>query len=475
MTTLRISLAEVIPVADQTLLLLALHLACALVTSAHALLTKSEPRGALGWIVVCWLFPLLGSVIYWIFGFNRIRTLAKQLRVGTPPPRRRTVEHRYHEIGEQLVRIGDAVTQWPLSPGNTVVPLTNGDSAFPNMLAAIESAKERVWLASYIFATDAVGRQFIAALNAAQQRGVQVRVLIDGIGEFYSWPRAVKKMRRAGIKAARFLPPRLLPPTFALNLRNHRKLLIVDDHTCFVGGMNIGGRELNVEQHRRMTDMHFHVTGPVVSQFAEVFAHDWRFATREVLNPSSACAASGNATCRAISDGPDEDIDKLIFVLVGAISVARTQVMIMTPYFIPPPELVAALQAASFRGVTVSIVLPEYSNLRYVDWASRRFLQPLIDCDVNVYFQPRPFAHTKLLVIDNQYALVGSANIDTRSLRLNFEVALEIYDRATCEQLVTHIDAAMQVSKRIDRSWFRQRNLLVRVRDSLFWLLSPYL
>jgi len=459
---------------DESILLLVLHLACAFGTSTHALLTKPEPRGALGWIAVCWVFPLVGSLLYWIFGFNRIRTLAKQLRPGTPPPRRRAVEQQFFAIGEQLVRIGDAVTQWPLSHGNAITPLVNGESAFPKMIAAIHSAQQTVWLATYIFETDVVGREFIEALQSAIARNVQVRVLVDGIGELYSWPRVVPKLRRAGIEAARFLPPRLLPPTFALNLRNHRKLLLIDGHTCFVGGMNIGARELS-QGKRRTADMHFEVRGPVVMQFAKVFTRDWRFAAREELSTPTQSQVIGDASCRVISDGPDEDIDKLVFMLVGAISVARTQVMIMTPYFIPPPELIAALQAASFRGVTVSIVLPEYSNLRYVDWASRRWLKPLIECDVQIYLQPRPFVHSKLMVIDNQYALVGSANIDPRSLRLNFEVALEIYQRTTCEQLANHIADAQGSSKLLDREWLKQRGPLICLRDSLCWLASPYL
>ena len=271
------------------------------------------------------------------------------------------------------------MTQRPRLPGNEVVALENGENAFPLMLEAIRTARRSVWLSTYIFETDEVGREFIAALAGAAARGVQVRVLVDGIGEWYSWPHAVRLLRRAGVRAARFLPPRLAMPVFSLNLRNHRKLLIADGETGFVGGMNIGGREVGKAHHRRMADLHFRVRGPAVSQLAECFAADWQFAAGEALAPAPAAQPqAGDCVCRVITEGPDEDSDKLLFVILGAIAVAHRQVLIMTPYFIPPPELTAALQTAALRGVEVCLVLPQRSNLRYVDWATRRWLPPLL-------------------------------------------------------------------------------------------------
>jgi cardiolipin synthase len=356
-----------------------------------------------------------------------------------------------------------------------VESLENGENAFPPMLAAIAAAERTVWLATYIFETDAVGQQFIQALAAAVARGVQVCVLIDGVGEWYSWPRAVPELRRAGVWAQRFLPPRLWPPRLSLNLRNHRKLLIVDGETGFVGGMNIGGREVGKPNGRRMADLHFQLQGPVVAQLAESFAADWLFAAGEPLITPPATSPVGSSICRVITEGPDEDNDKLLFVILGAVSVAHRQVLLMTPYFIPPPELTAALQAAALRGVEVCLVLPAQSNLRYVDWASRRWLPPLLQRGAQVFLQPAPFSHTKLLVIDGSYAQIGSANIDPRSLRLNFEIAVEIYDRTVCARLVAYILAARDRATRLDAAPPAKGHFAGRLRDSLCWLLSPYL
>jgi cardiolipin synthase A/B len=453
----------------------ALYVICAAFAATHALLTKPDPRSALGWIVTGWLLPFVGTILYLLFGVNRVRTRARQLRAGLSSSGGTSGAAPPDGFARQLARIGDAVTLRPTLAGNEVTALENGENAFPVMLAAIAGARDSIWLSTYIFETDAVGRQFIAALAAAVRRGVQVHVLVDGIGEWYSWPHAVRLLRRSGVRAARFLPPRLAMPVFSLNLRNHRKLLLVDGEVGFAGGMNIGGREVGKAHHRRMADLHFRIRGPVVSQLAECFAADWQFAAGQTLAPPSMMRGAGTSICRVITEGPDEDSDKLLFVILGAVAVARRQVLIMTPYFIPPPELTAALQTAVLRGVKVCLVLPARSNLRYVDWATRRWLPPLLDRGIEVYLQPPPFSHTKLLVIDGSYAQIGSANIDPRSLKLNFEVAMEVYDETVCAQLANYVLSARDHALRLAASAAGERRFAGRVRDSLFWLLSPYL
>lgn len=458
------------------ILLLVVHIGCASVAAGHALLTKPDPHSAFGWIMVCWLFPLAGPLLYAVFGINRVRARAKQLRGGLPTVRDAPRPPDGDEFAAQLTCIGDAVTQWSRIEGNAIEPLQNGENAFPRMLSAIAAAREFVWLATYIFETDPVGRQFIDALAAAAARGVQVRVLVDGVGEWYSWPHAVPVLRRAGVRAERFLAPRLLPtPRFAVNLRNHRKLLIADARVAFLGGMNIGGREVGHAAHRRMADLHFEVRGPIIAQLARAYAIDWQFAAREELPVVPRAAKAGSAVCRVITDGPDEDNDKLLYVIVGALSVARHQVLIMTPYFIPQPELTSALQAAALRGVDVCLVIPERSNLRYVDWASRRWLTPLLERGVRIFLQPSPFSHTKLLVVDGAYAQIGSANLDPRSLRLNFEIAVEIFCADTCRPLVEYVSVARQKSTPYTLEQARGQSWASRTRNSLVWLLSPYL
>ncbi|MBS0377115.1 MAG: PLDc N-terminal domain-containing protein [Proteobacteria bacterium] len=458
-----------------TALVLLAHAGFAAAATVHALLRKPDPRSALGWIIACWVFPLAGPLLYLMFGINRVRARARQLRPATAPPRAGPLPVIADDFALQLTHIGDAVTQWPRIAGNAIAPLENGENAFPPMLRAINEARRSVWLATYIFETDPVGEQFVSALAAAAARGVEVRVLVDGVGEWYSWPHVVPQLRRRGVRAARFLAPRLFPPRIAINLRNHRKLLIVDGSTAFLGGMNIGGREVGKGAQRRMADLHFEVRGPVIPQLGRAFAIDWRFAAQEELANLPVPAAAGQAVCRVITEGPDEDNDKLLYVILGALSVARTQILIMTPYFIPQAELTAALQAAALRGVEVCLVLPEHSNLSYVDWASRRWWGPLLARGVRIFLQPTPFSHTKLLVVDGAYAQIGSANLDPRSLRLNFEIALEVYCRQSAGALADYVMRARAGSREYTLQELEALSLPARVRNSALWLLSPYL
>jgi cardiolipin synthase len=451
-----------------------LYVASAAAAALHALLTKPDPRSAMSWIAMCWLFPLGGSILYWLFGINRVTTHA--------PAHAQPGGDQEYGAGTQagpgplaaLSRVSHTLTGLPLLPGNSLEPLHNGEVAFPRMLAAIAEATHTVWLATYIFQTDPVGRQFVDALHAAVERGVSVRVLVDGIGEWYDWPHVVPILRRAEVNAVRFLPPRLLPPSLSLNCRNHRKLLVVDGVQAFMGGMNLGGREAGGSR-RRMTDVHFFLRGPVVAQLADAFAADWQFASGEQLPPTPAPPAVSDANCRVVTGGPDEDVDKLLLIILSAIAVAQRQILIMTPYFIPPQELVAALQGAALRGVEVSLVLPRHSNLRYIDWATLHWLPALVAREVHVHLQEPPFSHAKLFVVDGEYAHIGSVNLDTRSLRLNFEIAVEVFDPVRCAQLADSVIKVRDRAPALTPAELKHVHPLARIRNSLCWLISPYL
>jgi cardiolipin synthase len=225
-----------------------------------------------------------------------------------------------------------------------------------------------------------------------------------------------------------------------------------------------------------VADTHFRLDGPIVGDLEAAFLEDWRFVTGEELRPRpSPPAVDGDALCRVIVDGPNEDFAKLLDVLEGAISVAHSSVSIVTPYFLPPPGLASSLRAAALRGVDVRVVLPERSNLPYVHWATWRMLGPLLDRGVRVMLQPPPFDHTKLFLIDDLYVQIGSANLDARSLRLNFEIAVEVYSESLGAAAARHFEASVGNSREIRRDDLGGRSLAAKVRDSVAWLLYPYL
>jgi len=230
-------------------------------------------------------------------------------------------------------------------------------------------------------------------------------------------------------------------------------------------------------ERRAVKDLHFEIEGPVVEQMERTFLEDWGFVTgsRYELRDPPKPPAAGSATCRGVSDGPNEDLDKLKWILLGALSGARRSVRIMTPYFLPDPELIAALNAASLRGVRVDLILPERNNLPYVAWASQAQLWQVLSFGVRVFLQPGPFAHTKLFLVDDHYALIGSANLDPRSLRLNFEFNLEVYGAETAGKLSEYFESARRVSRETSEADLNARPLAAKLRDGVAALFSPYL
>lgn len=473
-------------------ILLALWIGVAVGAASHALISRRDPRTAWGWIAVCWLFPFAGPALYFLFGINRIRTYAQRLGMDARSPgaigaaHESDLRNHHADPGEviphwldEVARTADTLTRLPLLGGNHIDALHNGEQAYPRMLDAIERARSSVALATYIFDNDAVGRRFVDALARARERGVDVRVLVDGFGQHYSLVPITRRLRKAGIACAVFNPPRLLPPSLHLNLRSHRKLLLVDGEVGFTGGMNIGRRHLVAEGGSgAATDMHFELRGPVLAQLGQVFADDWRWCGQPEWSapvPADPRNDAAGAACRVVTDGPNEDYDHLTMVLQAAISAAHREVLVMTPYFLPPNEMVAELQAAALRGVRVDVILPARSNLPFVHWATRNMLGELLRFGVRVFYQPLPFCHSKLFVVDGVYAQIGSANLDARSLKLNFELAVEIYDRAFAQTLTAHFNAVRAQSREVPLAEIEERSLPARLRDAVFWLFSPYL
>jgi len=452
----------------------------------HALLHKRDPRTAWGWIAVCLIVPALGPALYFLLGIDRIRTKARKLEARRGP--RSPARHRAFEEAPfffpqgplpprlmDLARLSRSATGRPLTAANAVDVLHDGEAAFPEMLAAIEAARHSVFLTTFIFETNGIGREFVAVLARAKTRGVDVRVVVDGIGELGSLPWAVSLLRKNGVPAERFLPPRLYPLTIGWNLRTHHKLLVVDGTVGFTGGMNIGDSYLGGADGR-MTDLHFRLRGPVVAQMAEVFLWDWSFVSHTPLPPlPPPSAAAGGTYCRTFTDGPNEDEDILVQVLIGVLNTARERVWVMTPYFLPPAELVSAIVLALHRGVDVQFVIPERADVPVVAWAGRHMLGALIERGARISYRPRPFAHTKLCLADDHYVLIGSGNWDPRSLRLNFEFQVELIDKELNRGLAVHFAQVRRSCRVITTDELARRPLPERIRDAVCWLFSPYL
>jgi cardiolipin synthase len=467
--------------------LTAVTLAASLVASGHAVLRKRDVRAALAWIGFIWVAPILGAIAYGIFGVNRIRRRAIALRL--PDVRPRPAEHSgapdpptlppVSEHLRLLTHVGDAVVRRPLVPGNAVRLLPGGAAAYPAMLAEIEAAKSSVTLCTYIFDVGGIGDAFADALVRAHRRGVAVRVLIDAVGARYRWPPVHRSLRKAGVPTALFLE-RLAPAWLPfVNLRNHRKILVVDGRIGFTGGMNVRDDFMpGPERPVPFEDLQVRLEGPIVAHLQSIFAEDWYFTVRERLEGAAffpSLAEAGPVLARGISDGPDEDFECLRWVLLGAIASARESVQIVTPYFLPDAPLITALNVAALRQVKVDLVLQERGNLKVVQWAQAAQLWQVLDRGCRVWLSPPPFDHTKLMVVDGHWTLLGSANWDARSLRLNFEVNVECYDAGLAAGASALVRDRIGRARRILRAEMDARPLPVQLRDGVARLFSPYL
>ncbi len=463
-----------------------------LAASIHVVITKRNVQARAGWVAIVWLVPVLGVLLYLLLGINRIRRRAVYLQRRRARPLASTPERllsdsdsRLPESLHAIQRVIDQVTPRALRSGNLIQVYERGDDAWRAMLDAIRSAQHSISLCSYIFDNDVLGRQVADALAAAQQRGVDVRVLIDAVGIRYSWFNAWadpidRRLTEAGVRVARFLPPRFLPWHLPYaNLRNHRKILVVDGVTGFTGGMNVrDGHVRPTREPGAILDLHFCLRGPVVAQMQRAFQEDWLFATGESLEGEAwfpPLLPAGQTLARGISDGPDEDADRLLWTYLAGIQAAQRDVLILTPYFVPEPELIMALRLAAMRGVNVTIILPEHSNLAPVDWAAKGPLEELLASGCRVLLTPPPFDHGKLFLVDDAWTLIGSGNWDARSLKLNFEFVVECYDPALGLRLRYVLNERMARARTLELAELQDRPFLLRLRDGLAGLFSPYL
>lgn len=454
----------------------------AILAAGHALLNKRDPKSAFGWIALCIILPLAGPVLYLLFGINRVRLRAqREYLTKVSRDSLQTIPDPDNTQFRPLSTIGENLTRKGLSSCSSVEILQNGEQFYPAMLESIRGARNRILLASYIFDNNQSGLLIADALAEAIARGVTVKVIIDGLGECMSLPRIGNQLRRRGIEFVRFNPIRLIPPSLNINMRNHRKVLVVDGLFAYTGGQNIGDRHLaaQADNAHRVIDIHFKMQGKIVDELEWAFWKDWYYCCGE-QQPHSFRGSNVNnpdATTwgRVILDGPNKDLDKLNHLLLGVFSAAKTRILIMTPYFLPSFDLTGALIAAHLRGVEVKILLPGHNNIRIAHWAMQNTLRQLLDAGLNIQYQPPPFIHSKLLLIDNNYSLIGSANIDPRSLRLNYELGVELFSEDVNAKLSRYFEDRATRSTPINAEQLRNRSIPVRLRDSLFWLFSPYL
>ncbi|WP_262693565.1 phospholipase D-like domain-containing protein [Kordiimonas aquimaris] len=467
-------------------------LAIQILVSIHILNTKDEVRSAIAWCAVVWLAPVFGLIFYGLFGISRIkrRAVAAREKRGLAPritPSGAMSGPTITDINANAANrwvshdlLARRVTASELTAGNSVEPLNGGREAYDAMICAIDGAEKTVALSTYIFQADQAGRRFVAALFRAKERGVDVKVLVDAVGNLYGLKPVTNLLRRHGIDVATFNPARVSWRLAFFNLRTHRKMLMIDGSIAFTGGMNIRKHHLEDKHgNQRVRDTHFKLAGPIVQQMIETFADDWLFSNQPMLDDEvwadTNVKAGGKIAARAISDGPDEPFQKTAMLMESALSSARERVQIISPYFLPEQELVAELKQAALRGVKIDILIPEKNNLPFFSVAAMSGMRQLVSAGCNLYLSPPPFDHTKLMIVDGVWTLFGSSNWDARSLKLNFEFNVECYDPDLGQQMCNWVKPRFDKARQVTVNDLKNRPRSHRIFGRIMWLASPYL
>jgi cardiolipin synthase len=448
----------------------AAHYLAALVAIEYLLRNRREPRGTLAWILALLLLPVVSLVLFLLIG-----SMPVQRRVQRRRRRRRMIDsaltQQMQAIAEKhdalawpelaaekrsLIRLASRVSQTPVTRGNDVQVYHEAEKTFLQMSLAIEAARHHIHFEYYIFSNDDTGRAVAELLSRKAAEGVEVRLLLDAVGSWKLGRSFVKRLRQSGIRVEFFLPWGLTTRRFHLNFRNHRKLVIVDGQVGFTGSQNIGDEYLGRKKmYGPWRDTHLRVRGPAVAQFQEVFVEDWHFATGEDLSAREVyfprVVEGGNQIVQVVPSGPDARVGVMHQLLHAALSDAEESVSLITPYFVPDRAMLLALESAALRGVTVQLMVPSRSDHWFVLWAGRSYYDDLLTTGVEIYEYDEGMLHSKVVTVDQRWAMVGSANMDERSFRLNFELTTLLYDEGLAKELHEDFETLRGRARRVER------------------------
>jgi cardiolipin synthase len=451
---------------------LILDLAIVAVLIPTILLQRRESGATLAWILVILLVPFLGLFAFWLIGTTRLhlrrrkrRRIESRLtpeihRLQSQPPQRQVPEC----APPSLIQLARNLDETGPQPGNQVLLIRQGEALFETLEATLDQARHHIHLIYYIWEPDRTGTRLRDALTRAAARGVQVRLLLDDVGSRRARRGFFTPLSEQGGCVARFLPVNPLNRQLALNNRNHRKIVVVDGAIGFIGGMNVG--DLYAGLSRPWLDLHARLEGPVVQSLQETFCQDWyHSAGEDLVNPAYFPRTSepGDVWAQLLTSGPADERWRAIHTfLFAAINLARRRVWIETPYFVPDPPILMALQTAALRGVDVRLLLPGRSDHPLVLYAGRSFLNELLAAGVRVFELNHAMPHAKTATIDGYFSTLGSANMDQRSFRLNFEANAFLFAESVAQQLERDF---LSLCAQAEEVTLEQRRRISRIRQ----------
>ena len=464
-------------------ILTALEIGWVLVAAVVILLQRRSAAATLAWLLVLALLPVVGLVVYRLIGPMRLRR--KRLRrmlgrvaveeVTGAMSRMRELAADDQQVALVAIRTGEA----PPLYADDVDLYLDGASKYAAMMAAIEAAQHHVHLEYYIWEPDGIGTALRDLLVQRARAGVKVRMLVDGTGSAALRRSWLRPLRESGVEVARFNPVSLRW-TRRADFRTHRKIVVCDGRVAFTGGMNIAdGHSAVYAPDDYLRDTHLRIEGAAVWPLQRIFIEDWHFATGEPpISGRDLFPMPGSARqhlVQIVASGPDRDEMSIHHTFFTAITQATTRLWLTTPYFVPDEATLTALRTAAERGLDVRLVIPKRSDSRLVDLAARSYLPELLASGVRVYEYGARFIHAKTIVVDHELAIVGTANLDNRSFRLNFEVVALLFDRGLNAQLATAFEVDLRDSRRIEPDELRRASFPRRLGEASARLLSPLL
>lgn len=448
---------------------------------------RRSPDSARAWLVLLLLLPVPGLALYLLIGrptyprHRRVRLARAAIRLqdaaGEIAHSRACRRPELPDRFRQAARLIEEVGKFPALGGNTISLIADYEGTIESLVSDIDAAEHHVHIQMYIFATDDTGEKVMEALDRAAPRGVECRVLIDAIGSSHWSRRVTKRLLARGIKVARSLP---VAPwrrgSARADLRNHRKIAVIDGMIGYVGSQNIvnAGSAKGIVNEELVA----RIVGPAVVEMQTVFAIDWLLETDETLSGPDYFrhhGGPGDSTAQLMPSGPDFGEIGIGHLTVALIHGSLDRVIIATPYFIPEAALLQALRTSVLRGVAVDLIVPSVSDNRLVGLAQQSYYSELLESGVNVHLYGRRFLHAKHVTIDNEIALIGSSNVDIRSFVLNAEVTLIVYDQAVVADLRAHQERCIDAAEHLTKNGWNNRSRMAKIGENFARLVSPLL
>lgn len=473
-----------------------LYIILILLVCVRIILDTRSTTKTLAYVLMVIFLPIAGILIYFSFGVNyrKRKIYNKNIfdDIDFEKKLGRFIRFKSKEIidGDSLEiikfnKLAKLVLNQSLSPittGNEVKLLLNGENKFPEVFSALETAKNHIHIEYYIYEDDLIGRKIIDLLIKKSNEGVKVRFIYDDFGSRSIRKTQVARLKEAGIEAFPFYKIKLIYLANRLNYRNHRKIIVVDGATGFVGGINVSDKYINSGGDPFWRDTHLRLEGPAVSSLQYIFMGDWNYCSSQTLEADidffpfpEKTEPRGEKIVQIAFSGPDSDSPLIQHSIAQTISSAKEEVLITTPYFIPGESLIDALLIASWSGVKVKILVPEKSDSNLVNFAARSNYKLLLNAGVEIYTYYKGFVHAKTLVADKQLAMVGTANMDMRSFDLNFEVNALIYNTETAIELSHAFYEDLKHANKIDPLAWKNRSMGIQLLEKIAGLLSPML